>query len=184
MPDRSSAWGLKVADIRPLRHSADIISRPSIHQGLFPMRFMHLMRSRLFGAAPQPASPLAAQVAALDAASPERIAAAALGDGEEALRAAAASKLPDGEILRQLAGLREGAASPGSSTLERIAQERLAQLIDAGSVDFAALCAAARNTSAALSVAGLCSDPARLSQALTSIEDPQQIARLVIEGAT
>ena len=148
------------------------------------MRFMHLMRSRFFGAAPQPASPLAAQVAALDAASPERIAAAALGDGEEALRAAAASKLPDGEILRQLAGLREGAASPGSSTLERIAQERLAQLIDAGSVDFAALCAAARNTSAALSVAGLCSDPARLSQALTSIEDPQQIARLVIEGTT
>jgi hypothetical protein len=107
-----------------------------------------------------------------------------LGDGEEALRAAAIRQLQDGEVLRKLAGLNESDSSSAPSNLERIAQERLAQLIDAGAVDFAELLAAAANASAALSVAGHCSNPAYLTQAFASIDDPQRLAALVVEGST
>jgi hypothetical protein len=60
----------------------------------------------------------------------------------------------------------------------------VAQLVDAGAIDFAGLCAAAGNSSAVLSVAGLCSNPAYLPQALASIDDPQQIATLVRGGSS
>jgi hypothetical protein len=93
-------------------------------------------------------------------------------------------KLPDGEILRGLAGLSDGTSPPGSSTLERTAQQRVAQLIDSGAIDFAGLCAPAGNTSALLAVAGLCSNPAHLPRALALIDDPQRVARLVIEGSS
>jgi len=100
------------------------------------------------------------------------------------LRAAAIGELPDGEILRGLAGLSEGASPPVSPTLERAAQERVAQLIDTGAIDFAGLCAPAGNTSALLSVAGLCGNPDHLPRALALIGDPQRIASLVIEGSS
>jgi hypothetical protein len=131
-------------------------------------------------APPSPPSP-ETQIAALESAPAELIVATALGS-DEALRTAAVRKLPDGEVLRKLAGL-GSAAAPPSPALERIAQERMAQLIDAGAIDLAGLCAAG-NTSAVLGVAGLCSDPALLPQVLASIGDPKQLARLVIEGAS
>jgi hypothetical protein len=156
------------------------------------MRFKHFVTplSRLFRSAPPP--PPAAQdpAAMLDSGSPELISATALGDGEETLRAAAVRKLPDGEALRTLAGLRitASAARPSSlepsSSLERTAQERVAQLVDAGTIDFAALCAAARDSSALLAVAGLSGNPAHLPQALALIDDPNRVAALVIEGSS
>jgi Domain of Unknown Function (DUF349) len=148
------------------------------------MGFIHLMKplSRFFRSHPT-APTLATQVAVLDSAAPAELGAAAMGDGTEALRIAAIRKLTDGEILRGLAGLREG-ADPGSPTLERAAQERLAQLIDAGTIDLADLSAAPVNFSALLSVAGLCSDPARLPMALALVNDPQRVARLVIDGSS
>ena len=78
------------------------------------------------------------------------------------------------QILNDTA-LREGDAA---------AQRRLAQLVDAGTVDFEDLCASAGNVSALLAVASHCSDPARLSRALACIEDPGMRARLVLEGAS
>ncbi len=129
---------------------------------------MHLMRplSRFFRPAPPPAPTLEAKVTA----------------PEETLRAAAIRTLPDGEALRQLAGLCEGALPSVPSSLERIAQERVAQLIDAGTIDFAELRSAAGSTQAMLSVAGLCDDPARLIQAFASIDDPQRVTGLVLRG--
>src|ERR1700688_2599049 len=139
------------------------------------MRFMDLVKPlrHFFRAAPPSPPTLETRVAALDEGSSELIAATALGDGEEALRAAAVRKLPDGMILRKLAGVSEGAAAAASADVERIAQERVAQLVDSGSIDFADLCASTRNTTAMLSVAGLCSDPDHLARVLTSIDDPQ-----------
>jgi hypothetical protein len=150
------------------------------------MRFLDLMQPLIyiFRRAPQSPPTLETRVAALDEGSSELIAATALGDGEEALRAAAVRKLPDGTILRKLAGVSEGAAPPESADVERIAQERVAQLIDSGSIDFADLCAATRNTTAMLSVAGLCSDPDHLARVLASIDDPQRMASLVVEGSS
>ena len=121
------------------------------------MRFMDLTKPLvdLFRKAPQSPPTLATRVAALDGGSSELIAATALGDGEEALRAAAVRKLADGTTLRKLAGLSEGAAAADFADFERIAQERVAQLIDSGSIDFTDLCAVVGNTTALLSVAGL-----------------------------
>src|SRR5580704_15821121 len=101
------------------------------------MGFKNLPRplSRLFGAAPQdqPAVPGPTAgpdpIGALDSAAPQRLVAAALEGGDEALRAAAAAKLTDGESLRTLAGLRAGTASGVPASVERAAQERLAQLV-------------------------------------------------------
>lgn len=150
------------------------------------MRFRDLLRPlRHFShsAPPSPPTP-ETRVTALDAASSELVAATALGNGEEAVRAAAIRKLPDGTILRKLAGLSEGTTPPVSPHFERIAQERMAQLIGTGEIDFADLSASTGNTTAMLSVAALCSDPAYLPQILTSIDDPQRLATLVIEGSS
>jgi len=148
------------------------------------MRFMDLMKPlvHFFRPAPQSRPTLDTQVAALDEGSPELIAATALS-GEEGLRAAAVRKLPDGPILRRLAGLSEGAPTEPAS-LERIAHERVAQLIDSGSIEFSDLCASTRNTAAVLSVAGLSSNPEHLARALTSIDDPQRMASLAVEGSS
>jgi len=150
------------------------------------MRFMDLMQPLvyIFRRAPQSPPTLETRVAALDEGSSEMIAATALGDGEAAVRAAAIAKLSDGTTLRKLAGLSGGASPPVSSNFERIAQERVAELIDAGSIDFAGLRASTQNTTAMLSVAGLCSNPVHLPEVMTSIDDPQRMASLVIEGSS
>ena len=138
------------------------------------MRFMHIVGplSRLLGSeAPSPPQDSLASPAP------------AVGNDEHAQAAAAAGKLEDGEILRKLAGLSEtGSGVPPA--IERAAQERAAQLIDAGTLDFAQLCTPAANISALLSVAALCQDAARLAQAFALIDDPQRLARLVLEGSS
>ncbi len=150
------------------------------------MRFNDLVKPlrHLFRTAPPSPPTLETRVAALDEGSSELIAATASGGGEEALRAAAVSKLPDGTLLRKLAGLSEGATPPEAASFERIAQERVAQLIDSGSIDFADLCAATGSSTAMLSVAGLCSNPDHLAQILGSIDDPQRMAKLAVEGSS
>jgi hypothetical protein len=150
------------------------------------MRFMDLVKPlrHFFRAAPPPPPTLETRVAALDEGSTELVAATALGGGEEALRAAAVRKLPDGMLLRKLAGLSEGAAPPETASFERIAQERVAQLIDSGSIDFADLCAATPNSTAMLSVAGHCRNPDHLAQILGWIDDPQRLANLALEGSS
>src|ERR1700738_545696 len=119
------------------------------------MRFRHFVRplSRIFRPAPPSPPPAQAEIAA---------------DGEK-LRAAAARALPDGELLRELAGLSDGASPSTPFKLGQIAQERMAQLIDAGAIDFAALCVTAKNPSALLSVAGLCRGPDLVRHALALI---------------
>src|SRR5271156_6497366 len=134
------------------------------------MGFKNLPRplSRLFGtaaedppAAPDPSAALD-PTAALDSAAPQRLVAAALEGGDEALRAAATAKLTDSESLRTLAGLRAGTASGVPAGVERAAQERLAQLVDAGTLEFETLGVPPVNVSALLAVAGYSSDPERV----------------------
>ena len=138
--------------------------------------------SRLF----RPASPLSPslteRVGTLDGASPEQLAAIAMADSEAAVRAAAIERLPDGPPLRDLAGLHHN-SSP-SPEFAPLAQQRLASLVDAHSVDWNNLCSDATNTSAILQVAELCADPVYLEQAVAAIEDPQRLIRLVLEGSS
>jgi hypothetical protein len=147
------------------------------------MGFKNLPRplSRLFGAAPDDPQAAPDPGAALDSAPPQRLVAAALEGGDEALRAAAAAKLMDGESLRTLAGLRAGTASGVPASVERAAQERLAQLVDAGTVGFETLGAPPVNVSALLAVAGYSSDPERVPRTLASIDAAERRA-LVLDG--
>ena len=148
------------------------------------MRFMHFVRplSRLFRATPASSPVPHPRRTAPDSGSPQHIA-AALGDGDQALHAAAVHELQDGENLRQLAGLNAG-PSPVTAGLERAAQARMAQLLDAGAIDFAALCTAAENSAALLAVAALSRNATLLPQALALIDDPRRVAKLVIEGSS
>ena len=132
------------------------------------MRFSRFLRplSGMFRPAPPFGPPPQAEVVALD---------------EEA-SAAAARTLQDGELLRRLAGVGDGASPSIPSHLARVAQERLAHLIDAQAIDFAEICVTATNSAALLAVAGLCSDPDLLPQALASMGDPQRMAEIATGG--
>lgn len=136
------------------------------------MGFMRSMRplSRMFR--PEPAAHPAEQVAAKSAAPADDLAA----------RIAAVAMLPDGDVLRALAGLID-APPIEPPALVQAAQARIAQLIDADSIEVAALCGATGNTDALLSIAGVCSNPARLSELLDA-SDPPQIARLATEASS
>jgi hypothetical protein len=137
----------------------------------------------------EPAAPptLQERVAALDAGSPDLIRDTALGSEEESLRVAAVQRLSDGADLRRLAALSdapEGNSLIFPAALQRAAQQRMAELIDAGSIDFTVICDQAKRRPALFSVAALCKDTGRLAQALASIDDPAQLVRLVMEGPT
>jgi hypothetical protein len=147
------------------------------------MRIKHLARplSRLFGTSPDGSPTAPDSIAALDSATPQRLSATALAGGDETLRAAAIGELMDGERLQTLAGLSAGAASGVPASLERAAQERLAQLIDEGTLEFETLRETCVNISALLAVAGYSSDPERLPRTLASIDQVERRA-LVVGG--
>jgi Domain of Unknown Function (DUF349) len=141
--------------------------------------------ARLIGKTPPSPPTLQERISILHAGSADRILDAALHADDESLRIAAIDKLPDGDALRRLAGLfatAEGSAIASPATLERAARARVAQLIDEGSIDFAALCDQARNHPTMFAVAALCKDAGRLPQALSLIDDPAQLSQLVVEG--
>ena len=139
--------------------------------------------SRLFPKAPPSPPTLEERIAMLNAGPADLILGTALGSDEGGLRVAAIHKLPDGDALRRLAGL-SGLADSASppAALEQAAQARMAQLIDEGSIDFAGICNHVENRSVMFSVAALCKDTSRLPQALASIDDPTQVAQLVVES--
>ena len=144
------------------------------------MRMKHFARplSRLFGTALVGTAPT-------DTASEDSPAApvgtTALPDGDDARHAAAIGKLTDGENLRVLAGVAAGAAGGESAGLQRAAQQRLAQLIDAGALEFEALRAPPVNVSALLAVAGYSKDPERLPRMLAAIDEVERRA-IVLGG--
>jgi Domain of Unknown Function (DUF349) len=76
------------------------------------------------------------------------------------------------------------ALQPGDETLQRAAQQRLAELIDAGSVDISGLVANSSNQSDVFAVVALCKDASCLPRALAALSDPADVARLVVGGAS
>ncbi|MDP9008582.1 MAG: DUF349 domain-containing protein [Pseudomonadota bacterium] len=141
--------------------------------------------ARLFIKAPPSPPTLQERIAILNAGSADVLVETALHGEEENLRVAAIDKLPDGEALRGLAGFSGstvGTSITSSPGVERAARTRMAQLIDEGAIDFTAYCDRARNQPEMFAVAALCKDAGRLPQALASIQDPGQIAHLVVES--
>jgi hypothetical protein len=141
--------------------------------------------SRLFTKAPAPPPSLQERITTLNAGTPDLILETALCAGEEGMRVAAIQKLRDGPDLRRLAGLSGLAPNPSITfppRLQQAAQGRLAQLIDDGSIDFDGFCAQAQNRSVMFSVVAQCKDASRLPDALASIDDPIQMAQLVVDS--
>ena len=125
------------------------------------------------------------RLASLQLATADVIASTALGDGDVDLRVAAVRELADGATLRGLAGLDDpphGASSRTPSAVRQAAQQRLAQLVDAGQVDLAAIRGGPNGLSQVLAVAALGTDTTRLREVLAGIDDPAQLARLVVES--
>jgi hypothetical protein len=131
------------------------------------MGFMRPL-SRIFR--PEPAAPSAAPPAVEPAAPADELSA----------RVAAIAALPDGEALRTHAGLIGTATEPPA--LVHAAQARVAQLIDAQTIDFSALRAATRNEDALLSIAGGCGNPQLLVELLEG-RDAAELARLATEAS-
>jgi hypothetical protein len=142
--------------------------------------------SRLFAKPPPPPPPTPAErVASLQAAPAELVETTALGSDDVNLRVAAIRLLPYGDKLRMLAGLadpRQGGVVSTPATVRHAAHERLARLIDDGSVDFDAACGPPADVLESIAVAALCKDPVRLNQALSRIDDPATLAKLVTDG--
>ena len=143
--------------------------------------------SRLRPKAPAPPPPqsLAERIAALQSAPAELVASTALGDDDATLRVGAIGLLPDGDALQSLAGLAEQPGSAGVSTpsaVRKAAHERLARLIDEGSIDFAAFCNRHGHRLESMAVAALCNDHDRLDRMLARVDDPAVLAILATEG--
>ena len=142
--------------------------------------------SGLFAKPPPPPPPTPVErVASLQNAPAEAVVSAALGADDSSVRVGAIRLLPDGDALRTLAGLLDppqGVAPIAPPAVRHAAQERLAQLIDEGSVDFEALCSRREGLLASIAVAALCKDADRAGQVLARIEDPTVLAKLAVEG--
>ena len=139
--------------------------------------------SKLFKNAPPPPPPTQEQrVASLQSAPADAVVQAALGGDDTSLRVGAVRLLPDGDALRSLAGFKDSSAGAIPSAVRHAAQERLAQLVDDGSIDFAALCSDREYAAETITVAALCKNPAYLDQLLARTTDPAELARLAVEG--
>jgi hypothetical protein len=142
------------------------------------MRIKHLARplSRLFGTASGDALAASETIETLDSASAQPL----LAPFQGAVDPTAIGTLTDERSLRMLAGLAHE-ASGAPTSLERAAQKRLAQLIDAGALDFETLRAPTVNLSALLAVAGYSKDPELLRRTLAPIDEADRKA-LVLAG--
>jgi hypothetical protein len=142
--------------------------------------------SHLFAKPPPPPPPTPAErVASLQAAPAEVIETTALGSDDVSLRVGAIRLLPGGDTLQVLAGLADASPGVAPSTppaVRRAAHERLAQLIDDGSIDFDAACGSPEYLSQSIAVAALCKDPDRLSRVLARIDDQAMLATLATDG--
>jgi hypothetical protein len=138
--------------------------------------------SRLFRQAPIAPQSHDQQLAGLQSQSPQLAAGGALGGEDEAARSAAISTLGAGDALYALAGL-IGSDSTAPD-IQRAAQQRVASLIDLGTISFAQLCDCSTNTSALLSVAGCSADASLLPQRIEAIADEQLLGNLAIAGAS
>jgi hypothetical protein len=66
--------------------------------------------------------------------------------------------------------------------LRQAAHERLAQLVDDGTIDFAEFFKGREQQPETMTVAALCKDPHHLRQLLDRIDDPAELAKLAVDG--
>jgi hypothetical protein len=138
--------------------------------------------SRLFRKAPPPPPPtLQSRIADLERQPDTVITGIALSNDTTGLRAEAVKKLRYGDALLSLA---LDARTDTEPAVKHAAQQRLAQLLDAGATDFAQIWDRAGDKLHALAVAALSTEPQRLEQAVASSNDEEFMQRLVTAAPT
>jgi len=152
---------------------------PAILAQIEPRESTMTVFSRLARQAPSSPKNLAERIAELDSHPQESIAEISLGSDDEGLRIAAIAKLGYGDALSKLATQR---ATSESAAIQRAAQQRVAQLIDVGALEFAAFCNHIADHEMQLSIAALCADAAHLQQAVAAIRDSKLLCKLAVES--
>jgi hypothetical protein len=147
--------------------------------------------SRLFRKAPPPPPTLESRIADLERQPDAVITGIALSNDATALRAEAVKKLRYGEALLSLAldartqtARSDTARSNTEGAVRQAAQQRLAQLLDAGATDFTKIWERAGDKVHALAVAALSTEPQRLEQAVAASQDQEFLQRLVTAAPT
>ena len=126
--------------------------------------------SRLFGKAPPP-TPDTRQASARKVAADVTISRVV----EEQREAAAMEQMAYGEALLSMAG-------DDRSSTQKAAQQRLARLLDAGTIDIARLAPQLTNKVALLSIASQTTGSEHVAEAARVVDDPALWQRLAIEG--
>ena len=140
--------------------------------------------SRLFTKTPPPRT-LDGRIAAAAVQSESSDADSVLADREEALRFAAIGQLQFGDELLALAGLdRSEPTHAVPSSAQRLAQQRLVQLIETHAFEFDRLCVKGADATALLSVAALSGQPAHIETAINFINDVEFLCALACAGPT
>ena len=137
--------------------------------------------SRLFRQAPSAPQSPDGQLAGLQFQSPEVAAGSALGGENEAAGSAAINALESGDALYALAGL-IGSDSTAPD-IQRAAQQRVARLIDLGTISFALLRDRSMNIPALLSVVACSEDASLLPKSIDAIADEQLLCQLALAGS-
>ena len=135
--------------------------------------------SRLIAKLKPKAETLEQQIQRIDTFSNEQLETLAISDAAELLRAAAIVRLDYGQTLKELAF-----SSETGSSLTQKSRLRIAQLIDDGALDIKQFSADNSDILAQLSVLGFCKQPELPQQLLSSINDPQLLYTVSLEGVS
>jgi hypothetical protein len=101
------------------------------------------------------------------------------------VRIAALQKINDQTILLNIAGLHENAASaPITTSIQKAAKQRIAQLIDTGAINGEQFSQSITDKNALFSVLGLVSNNTLFEQAFSAIHDESELAKFALDGAT
>ena len=103
------------------------------------------------------------------------------GDDEQ-IRIAAIQKITDQDILLGLAGITE--TSNLSASVQKSAKQRIANLIDAGTIDGLQLSQKIEDKSALFALLGLTSNNDLFTQVFNSISDQAELAKFALDGST
>ncbi|RYZ98512.1 MAG: hypothetical protein EOO68_13680, partial [Moraxellaceae bacterium] len=103
---------------------------------------------------------------------------------DEQIKAAAIKKISDQSVLLKLAGLTEGNTTTEPPAIQKVARQRIAQLIDEGAINGEQLCQSISDKNALFSLLGFVNNNDLFDQAFASITDETILANYATDGAT
>lgn len=137
--------------------------------------------ARLLGKKPQP-KVVEKKTTNLEALSLDALVGVIKSGDDEQIRIAAIQKITDQDVLLNLAGITE--ASTLSASVQKATKQRIANLIDAGTIDGQQLSQKINDKIALFALLGLTNNNDLFAQAFNSINDQTELAKFAVEGST